>query len=256
MPSAAVGGAAGTVLAGSTAPAHVVGNINDAVRAGKVIVTVDTGIYDGHDRSLAASQVDARLAGTLRALPTDATVAVAGISDGPRGGPHLHPLVIAGPDWTHHELTSPTTGRAPYVQLFDLPATLLSLWGVTDPPDAMSGRAAHLSAADVGPVSSYVDIDRHARRALTVGHPTFSVLCGVLIGVLVLLFLRPYLAPWLAGLLVTAPLATWLIQLVPWWRWPLWPTSGCWLRCRSQARQPSGGQVDGHGGTRWLACRR
>ena len=219
--SAAVGGAAGTVLAGTAAPAHVVGNISDALAAGKVVVTVDTGIYDAKDRELAASQVDSRLATDLRALPRDATVVVAGISDGPRGGPHLHPIVIAGPEWTHHELTSPTTGRAPYVQLFDLPATLLSIWGITDPPDAMSGRAVRLSTADVHSLSSYADTDRHARRALSVGHPTFSVLCGVLIGALVLLFFVPSFAGWPAALLVAAPLATWLIQLVPWWRWPL-----------------------------------
>src|SRR5437763_1886096 len=82
----------------------------------------------------------------------------------------LQPIVIAGPEWTHHELTSPTTGRAPYVQLFDLPATLLSIWGITDPPDAMSSRAVRLSTADVHSLSSYADTDRHARRALSVGH--------------------------------------------------------------------------------------
>ena len=219
--SAAVRSPAGTVLAGSAAPAHVVGNMSDALSAGQVVVVIDTGIYDGGDRRRSATQVDSRLAGALQLLPPDATVAVAGISDGPHGGPHLHPLVVAGPGWTHHELTSPTTGRAPFVQLFDLPATLLSLTGVPEPPDPMSGRPIRLSTAGVGAVSSYVDIDRHARRALSVGHPTFSVLCGVLIGVLVLLFVKPSLAVWPAALLVAAPVATWLIQLVPWWRWPL-----------------------------------
>ncbi|HMC70378.1 MAG TPA: hypothetical protein VKJ07_14580, partial [Mycobacteriales bacterium] len=183
--SAAVGAAAATVLAGSTKPAHVVDTVTDALHAGSdVVVTVDAGIYDGADRARSAADVDSRLASTLRALPSDATVVVAGISDGRRGGPHLHPVVIAGPEWSHHELTSPTSGRAPYVQVFDLPATVLSIWGVTDPPDAMSGRAVRVSSSAVGSLSSYVDIDRHARRALSVGHPTFSVLCGVLIGVL------------------------------------------------------------------------
>ena len=221
VPSVAVRSAAGIVLAGSGGPARVVGNIRDALSAGTVIVTIDPGIYGAHDRRQAAQEVDSRLATTLHALPHDTTVAVAGISDGPRGGPHLHPLVIAGPGWTHHALTSATTGRAPFVQLFDLPATLLSLTGVADPPQAMSGRTVRMSSTDVRWLSSYADIDRHARRALSVGHPTFSVLCGVLIGVLVLLFVLPGLAGWCARLLVAAPLATWLLQLVPWWRWPL-----------------------------------
>src|SRR4051794_25129148 len=88
--SAAVGGEAGTVLAGSTAPAHVVGTMSDALARARIVVTVDTGIYGARRRDLAAAQVDSRLAADLRALPRDATVVVAGISDGPHGGPHLH----------------------------------------------------------------------------------------------------------------------------------------------------------------------
>src|SRR4051794_39479596 len=77
--SAAVGSAAGTVLARSNAPAHVVGNINDALNSSQVIVTIDAGIYDGADRAQSVGEVDSRLATTLQALPPDATVVVAGI---------------------------------------------------------------------------------------------------------------------------------------------------------------------------------
>ena len=189
--------------------------------AGDAQVTVDTTLYGSLDRPRAAARVDALLAARLRHLPASITVLVAGISDGPRGGPHLHPVVIAGPGWPHRALVSPTTGRAPYVQLFDLTATLLSLSGRTDLPDGMSGRAVRASSTHVRPASSYVDLDRHARRALTVGHPTFSALCGTLLGVMLLALLRPSIAVPLLRLLVAAPLATWLLQLVPWWRWSI-----------------------------------
>src|SRR4051812_19565547 len=66
VPSAAVRSVAGTVLTGSARPAHVVANIADALSAGQVVVSVDTGIYEGgDDRRESASEVDGRLAQTL-----------------------------------------------------------------------------------------------------------------------------------------------------------------------------------------------
>ena len=67
-------------------------------------------------------------------------------------------------------------------------------------------------------MSTYADIDRHARRALHVGHPTFTGLCVALLVVLLLLLWRPAVAVWPARLLVLAPLATWLVPVLPWWR--------------------------------------
>jgi hypothetical protein len=178
-------------------------------------------LYGAADRHAAATAIDAGLAATLRGVPTGTVVIVAGVSDGPTGGPHLHPLVVSGPGWAHRELVSPTTGRAPYVQLFDLTATVLSLQGVEDLPDGVSGRPVRLSSSQVQGLSSYVDIDRHARRALAVGHPTFAVLCVVLSVVLLLLVLWPGGAVWPARLLAFAPVLCWLVQVVPWWRWPV-----------------------------------
>ena len=217
-----VGPVAGIVAATSIGPAPTATSLKSAFATGAgVVVTAPTQLYDDTDRAAGAAAVDRELASTLRAMPDGDVVIVAGISDGPRGGPHLHPVVIAGPGWPHRALVSPTTGRAPYVQLFDLTATLLSLSGRTDLPDGMSGRAVRASSTHVRPASSYVDLDRHARRALTVGHPTFSALCGTLLGVMLLALLRPSIAVPLLRLLVAAPLATWLLQLVPWWRWSI-----------------------------------
>ncbi|HMC67553.1 MAG TPA: hypothetical protein VKJ07_00230, partial [Mycobacteriales bacterium] len=69
VPSAAVGAPAGTVLARTSGPVHVVGTINDALSASEVVVAVDSGIYDGRERPLAVAQVESRLAATLRSLP-------------------------------------------------------------------------------------------------------------------------------------------------------------------------------------------
>jgi hypothetical protein len=221
--TAAVGAGASAVLAKSTGPAPAITPLRQALTGGaSVVVIVDRQLYDDRDRPVAAESIDRRLAATLQLLPTQATVVVAGVSDGPRGGPHLHPVVITGPGWTHHALVSATTGRAPYVQLFDLTATLLALRGGTDLPEGLSGRPVRVSSATpVRSASAYVDIDHHARRALTVGHPTFSALCGVLVGVMLLALVLPAAAAWLARLLVAAPLATWLLQIAPWWRWPI-----------------------------------
>ena len=213
-------GGAAIVLGTSAGPANPPGGVPGLVTPPQLRVLVIEGLYGAADRQQAAAAIDKELARTLAAAPANATVMVAGISDGPTGGPHLHPIVVAGPAWPHRELTSATTGRSPYVQLFDLSATLLSLSGKSV-PSAMSGRAVRPSSAHVGDIASYADADRHAQRALTVGHPTFSVLCGVLIGCLLLLLFVPSLAGWPLRLLLAAPLATWLVQVVPWWRWPV-----------------------------------
>ena len=217
-PTAAVGAAAATVLASSsgmptTAPSLVAG-----LQRADVVVSVDEALYGARDRAAAAAGVDARLAAALHGLPPDVTVIVAGISDGPTGGPRLHPVVVSGTAWPHRELTSPSTGRAPYVQLFDLTATILSLEGRTDPPRTVSGRAIRPSSAPARNMNTYADLDRHARRALSIGHPTFNGLSVALIVLLLILLLRPALAAWPARLLVFAPVATWLSQLLAWWR--------------------------------------
>ena len=214
----------------------------------RLSVMVIQGLYGAADRRAARADMDSGLASTLQALPPDAVVIVAGISDAPTGGPHLHPIVVAGPGWPHRELTSASTGRAPYVQLFDLTATFLATHGITEPPRGVSGRAIRPSSAAVRSLSSYADLDRHARRALRVGHPTFTALCIGLLVVLLLVLARPAAAVWPARLVVFAPLATWLVQLLPWWRRSLVFYSAfivgiavigalaCWLTGRWSAR--------------------
>jgi hypothetical protein len=221
VPTAAVGAAAATVLSSSSVPAVTAASVADGLRFADVVVTVDTTLYGAHDRLPAARDVDARLAAMLSAIGPDVTVIVAGVSDAPTGGPRLHPVVVGGADWPHRELISASTGRAPYVQLFDLTATILSLEGTPDPPRTVSGRAVRASNAAVRDTSTYADIDRHARRALGIGHPTFTGLSIALMVVLLVLLLRPELAGWPARLVVFAPLATWLCQLLPWWRMSL-----------------------------------
>ena len=219
LKSAPHGGAPGVILSTSNGPGSPGTVPVPALGAGPSIrVTMIGWLYGVVDRRAAASRADAELASTLRTVPPDAVVIVAGVSDGPTGGPHLHPIVVTGPGWPHRELTSASTGRAPYVQLFDITATLLASQGINEPPSTVSGRAIRVSSARARGVAAYTDLDRHARRALHVGHPTFTGLCAALLAVLLLLLVRPGAAVWPARLLAFAPIATWLVQLVPWWR--------------------------------------
>ena len=220
LKSAPHGGPAGVILSTSNGPGSP-GTVPVPALVGEgppVRVMVIDGFYGAKDRHAAQAAMDNGLASTLQSLPPGEVVIVAGISDAPTGGPRLHPIVITGPGWPHRELTSASTGRAPYVQLFDITATLLASHGITDPPRGVSGRAIRPSSAAVRNLSAYVDLDRHARRALHVGHPTFTVLCIGLIVVLLLVLVRPAAAVWPARLCVFAPLATWLVQALPWWR--------------------------------------
>lgn len=214
----AVGAAAATAMAARDGSSRVVASVADAFARdpAPVVAVVDDALYAGHDRVTHAAATDAAIAQQLAQVPTGARVIVAGCSDGPAGQARLHPLFVGGPGATHRELRSPTTGRAPYVQLFDLTASLVDEGRL---PRYVSGRAITTSGHAARAPSSYADLDRHARRALSVGHPTFTVLCAVLLGCLLLALARPSVAASVAPLLVLAPAGAWSVQLLPWWRW-------------------------------------
>jgi hypothetical protein len=214
IPTVAVGQDAVPLLADSARRVTAtVPSVADALArtrpAGGVVALVDESIYRARagDRRRAASSVDGRLGSLLAALPAGATLVVAGTSDGPVGGPHLHVVVVTGPSWRHRELVS-AAGRPPYVQLFDVRA-----------PAGMAGAPMRTSGAVARAPSSYADDDRHATAAGPLGHWLFAGLCWVSVAMMLLLASdRRWTRP-LALVVAPLPVMAILANALPWWRW-------------------------------------
>ncbi|MDX6224371.1 MAG: hypothetical protein QOE64_747 [Frankiales bacterium] len=170
-----------------------------------------------------AAAADSALSQLLRRTPPAATVVVAGISETRRSDhPHLHVLAIRGESFpAGAELSSPSTSRAPYVQLIDLAPTVLAVLGRKVPP-SMSGRpitvhARHSSSA--GDIRRLADLDTRAagQRAAVV---PFTVLLVAALLALVGCRWRGRRRGLVeaAAVVMAMPAASFLMQLVPWWR--------------------------------------
>jgi hypothetical protein len=226
--TAAVGAAAVPVVADEQGDAGVVvGDVAQAVTAADVVAVVDAGLYGAPaaQRRAAARATDQLLRAQLGQVPPTATVIVAGVSDGEGSGPDLHPVLVSGPAWRHRELRSGSTGRTPYVQLIDLAPTVLAAVDVRV-PSVMAGRPVRPTAARVASIAHYADDDRHARRAAAVAGDTtrgLAVAVIVVVAAVVIGARRRPLATFarvLSALVVAVPVATFVIQVAPWWRRP------------------------------------
>lgn len=174
----------------------------------------------------AAEAADAAFGALLAETPATATgtVIVAGISEGdaiPR--PHLHVVAIRGPAFpAGAELSSPSTSRAPYVQLVDLAPTILERLRITA-PSTMSGRPVSVHGGGRAPaahVRMLADLDRRATAQRSAVVP-FTVLLVLALLVLVVGALRGWSSRGLrtaAVVVMAMPVASFLAQLVPWWR--------------------------------------
>jgi hypothetical protein len=220
--TAAVGGPAQLMLA------NAVGGVDlrtvdesAAFAGGDVVGVVLPELYDAldPDRDEAAAAVDAQLGRLLATRPAD-VVAVVGVSDGDAGRTHLHAFAVRGPGLTSGSLT--TVQRPPYLQLVDVAPTLLDALDISVPDDmdgAVADRSSHRPSLD-----ALVDADRHATTAARLGSATRLVLwLGTLL--LALLWVGAAFRPALARTAVVvawplafAPMLTYLVQAVPWWR--------------------------------------
>jgi hypothetical protein len=192
-----------------------------------VSAAVDVDLYRVRPgrRAAAALQLDRKITGQLAEAPGASYLVIAGISDGATGSSHLHPLLISHPGWHNVELARPGS-RPPYVELIDLAPTILH-WLGRAPPDSMAGRVLRVTATPARDPAAYNDEDLHAQAARTASKPlrwtlAISVLAVVLL--LVLALRRPdrnaAAATWLSRLVVAVPVGAFLLQLLPWWRWP------------------------------------
>ncbi len=174
----------------------------------------------GTGRAAAALGVDRRLAALLR-QSTAPNVLVVGLSAAPgEDGPELHVAIASGPAFPRGALRSASTRRAPYVQLVDVAPTVLDVIGVPV-PDAMTGEPWR-SVGSAPTPAELDDLALKARVHKTTTVPFFVVGLALELSLLLLALWRrrPDLAE-LVALGGTAALgASYVANLVPWWRSP------------------------------------
>jgi hypothetical protein len=183
------------------------------------VVLVQGTAVGGPARPSGAATADGLIGRVDQIRPVGSTLLVVGVSEAPGdNGAHLHVALAVGPGFRSAALRSASTRRTPYVQLVDVAPTVLSLLGITI-PDRMVGepwRADGVTPTLAALRDEAVKAD--AQRQVTV--PFFVVLVGVqllLIGAALLA--RGWRAVELVALGgTTAVGASYLANLVPWWR--------------------------------------
>ncbi len=225
-----VGGRGAELVTGRPSGADLVPAVQ-----GCALVVVDAGQVH-HDARLTAdlARVDATVAEVVAAAD-GATVLLAGLSAVSEAGAtdrpveHLHVAVAAGPGFPRGGLVSASTRRAPYVQVVDLAPTVLRLLGLPQ-PEAMTGQPWR-GGQERSSRAELVDLDLHAGQ-MRVWTPRFFVIIVVaqllLYGAALLVLRRierdgvrsrVRRAASLTALAFTAaPVATYLADLLPWWR--------------------------------------
>lgn len=170
-------------------------------------------------RAETVTEADALVGSELQARAPSTLLLVIGVSAAVGSDEaHLHVAMALGPGFEKGALRSASTRRAPYVQLVDVAPTVLTALGRPVPQEMIgepwqaSGRAPSL--ADLRDA----DLLAQGQRDATV--PFFVVLCAVLLlGLGVTTWRRWWRAAEVVGLFgVTALGASYLANLVPWWR--------------------------------------
>jgi hypothetical protein len=206
---------------GSVPPADLTGNLGSLVGAASgchVLLLQGTAVGTSA-RARAAAATDALVQRVDQARPPGSTLLVVGVSEAPgERGAHVHVALAAGPGFRHGALTSASSRRAPYVQLVDVAPTVLSLLGIAV-PDAMIGEPWR-ATGDAPSVAQLRDEERKADAQRDVTVPFFVVLVGIqlLLAGLALLVRRWRVVELVALAGTTAVGASYLANLVPWWR--------------------------------------
>ncbi len=189
--------------------------------------------------------IDTRLLAVLGELPDDATVLVASTADS-GSTPHLQLLAATGPTATASAngsrgryadalLGSRSTRQDGMGQTTDLFPTLLAALGVDAPADAVGSPLTPVAVADgdaLDRLERVVDLDAAALAVQPVVPAFFNVLIAaqlVLYGIATIVLRRRTASPaarrrvlhalrGLAVVFASVPAATFLANLLPWWR--------------------------------------
>jgi hypothetical protein len=234
----------GAALAAATADGHVARNepalptSTSEVRAlldACPATLVDLGVLPTateNARTTALTRLDTELRRVEDALPPETILMVLGLAEEDARQPRLHTAVVSGPGFRGGYLRSASTRRLPYVQLVDVAPSIVQALG-GEVPDTVAGRPfvgdggrGHRPDTLAATVRILEDADRRAveqRRVL----PAVWGALGAAFG-LVALALAAAAArrrPQAVGVLrlaalglMAVPAATFLANLVPWWR--------------------------------------
>ncbi len=187
---------------------------------GAPVVIVDGGVLaNGADRPATLLAADEVVGEAVISRPPDVDLLVVGLSEGDGGSrAHLHVALATGPSFPRGALTSASTRREPFVQLIDVAPTVLDLLG-RPVPDVMDGQPWRVRGPAPS-VAQLVDLDRRAQAWRAAVVPFFVVvyLATIALFLLALWRRRPQAAE-LVALTSTGILgASYLANLVPWWR--------------------------------------
>lgn len=245
----AVGPGAGLAAATSDgkvarySPFQVTTLVSDLAQCPVSIVDVGAVTATDPDRTRHLEQVNGverRLEQVIEAMPNGADLLVVGLADRDQQE-RLRLLTASGPHYGPGLLASASTRLTGVAQLSDITATILQRGGV-NPATAIGGRAVSVvpaannsEATAAGKLTALTDIDTKADAMHRIVAPFLLIwLAGTALSLLVLWVMIRRARPWdrrltrarvlrlarLVGLLSAAmPAATFLANLVPWWRW-------------------------------------
>jgi len=228
----------------ATLPLALAGCSTNLVDVGALRDERDAGLAErgqpvvSHEQQLAA--VDQRVAQVLSAAPTADVIVVSLADAGLR--PRLQVVLASGQRFPPGTLHSPSTRQPGLVQLDDITATILDHAGVAVPRQVSGAPLSLLAARNNSPAlaqrryAALVDYDLASRSVQPVVYPFFVTWVALMLVALAALAVswsrhlgsdrwRESTRSWVRkGLVVfgAVPAATYLANIVPWWRAP-WP---------------------------------
>jgi hypothetical protein len=231
---AAVGGG-GAVVGAMTSQGTVdiqSSSVSDALRRGVDVVIVELPQLYAVDRTDTAAVRDALTTiddtvGTIETqIPSGASLLVAGVSDAANRQAHLHVAMANGPRFGPGRLTSPSTGRDGVVQLIDVASTVLWLSQAPIPTAAIGEHWQSVSEARIPTateIPALVDLDRRSIAQIDTQTAYFrwiALVAFLYVAATGVLWARRRTGPPLlvSAAVAAVPVASWLLQLVPWWR--------------------------------------
>lgn len=237
--TAAVGGPGAVlgVMASDGTVGATANSVTEALTHADVVVVELPELYDVNREDpeavrAALTVIDDSLAQVLQQLPENASLLVAGISDDAGGVARLHVAMASGPAFPPGLLTSASTGRTGVVQLIDVAPTILWLTD-TDVPSSMLG--VHWQSVPGGrastaeQVADFVDLDHRSATVLAAVSAWYYPVIAWTVALFVLITLLAWrrgrnglLRP-VGAVVASLPVASYLMQLVPWWRAGSWP---------------------------------